>query len=121
MERDLQAVRQLARDLRKESPRSPEEELGGFPGGARCVDKCRATLVGLQGEYAYGCSMDQQFLAAVGIGANELKGIVATGASDQEIAKWIEISKEAPTFLEIIIILPPDHLAAAKSVLDRLA
>jgi len=88
--RDLDAVRRLARDLRKESPRGPDEELGGFAGAARCIDKCRATLVGWHGEYVYGCPMDQRFLTAAGIGANELKALVATGASDEEIENWIE-------------------------------
>lgn len=89
MEKNLEAVKSLARDLRKESPRDANEELAGFPGGARCVDKCRATLVGWQGEYTYACPMDQKFLNAAGVGANELKAYVATGASDEEVAKWI--------------------------------
>ena len=89
MNKDLDPVRRLARDLRKEAPRAPEEELGGFPEAARCIDKCRATLVGWQGEYVYGCPLDQRFLSAAGIGANELKAFVATGASDEEIANWI--------------------------------
>jgi hypothetical protein len=88
--KDLEAVKRWAKDLRSESPRDPEEELGGFPGAARCVDKCRATLLGWQGEYMYACPMDQQFLNAAGIGANELKQFVATGASDDEVAQWIE-------------------------------
>ena len=90
MEKNLDAVKSLARDLRKESPRDPTEELAGFPGGARCVDKCRATLVGWQGEYTYACPMDQKFLNAAGLGANELKAFVATGASDEDVAEWIQ-------------------------------
>ena len=90
METNLEGVKRFARDLRTKSPRSPEEELAGFPGGARCIDKCRATLLGWQGEYMYACPMDQRFLNAAGIGANELKQFVATGASDEEIAHWIE-------------------------------
>lgn len=34
--------------------------------------------------------MDQRFLDAAGVGANELKGFVATGATDEEITSWIE-------------------------------
>ena len=37
MEKDLERVKHWARDLRSGSPRSPEEELAGFPGAARCV------------------------------------------------------------------------------------
>ena len=90
MGRNLEAVKQHAKDLRREEPRSPEEKLGGFSLAARCVDKCRATLVGTQGDYSYGCPMDQKFLNAAGIGAEELKAFVATGASDEEVAAWIQ-------------------------------
>jgi hypothetical protein len=90
MEKKLDKVKQLAKDLRHEEPRAPEEELAGFAGAARCLDKCRAVLVGWQGEYSYGCPMDQRFLSAAGIGANELKAFVASGASDDEVAEWIE-------------------------------
>ena len=90
MKKDLEAVKRQAKDLRKEQPRSAEEQLGGFELAARSIDKCRATLVGWQGDYMYGCPMDQQFLRAAGIGAEELKYFVATGATDEEIADWIE-------------------------------
>ena len=90
MTKDLNAVERLAPDLTKESPRPPTEELGGFPGAARCLDKCRATLAGRQGDYQYACPMDQKFLDTAGIGANEFKSFVATGATDEEVARWIE-------------------------------
>ena len=90
MKKDLEAVKRQAKDLRKEQPRSAEEQLGGFELAARSIDKCRATLVGWQGDYMYGCPMDQQFLRAAGIGAEELKYFVATGATDEEIADWTE-------------------------------
>lgn len=90
MEKNLEAVKRLAKDLRKQEPRSAAEQLGGFELAARCVDKCRATLVGWQGDFMYGCPMDQQFLRAAGIGAEELKYFVASGATDEQIATWIE-------------------------------
>ena len=90
MESNLNAVKKLARDLRSEEPRSPDEELGGFPLAARCLDKCRASLVGWQGDFTYGCPMDQQFLTESGIKAAEFKAFVATGATDAEVARWIE-------------------------------
>jgi hypothetical protein len=45
----------LAKDLRNEEPRYASKELAGFQGAARCLDKCRASLLGWQGEYQYGC------------------------------------------------------------------
>ena len=50
---DLEKVKQSAKDLRKTYPRSPREKLGGYVIAARCVDKCRAFLVNMNGEYNY--------------------------------------------------------------------
>ena len=41
----------LARDLRKTPPRSPRETLDGFVIAARMLDKARADLIGINGEY----------------------------------------------------------------------
>lgn len=90
MNQDLEAVKRLAKDLRREEPRDPAEELGGYPGAARCLDKCRATLVGQQGDYTYACPMDQRFLNAAGIGAEEFKQFVRSGADDEEVARFIQ-------------------------------
>jgi Domain of unknown function (DUF5069) len=89
MERNLDKVKQQARDLRKVEPRSPDEELGGYPVAARCLDICRATLVGWQGEYTYGCSTEHEFLDGAGIDAEEFKEFVASGATDAEVADWL--------------------------------
>ncbi|MDB6108265.1 MAG: uncharacterized protein JWR69_15 [Pedosphaera sp.] len=89
MNERLDEVKQQARDLRTEEPRSPAEELGGFELAARCLDKCRASLVGWQGEYQYGCPMDQEFLTTAGINKDEFRDFVATGASDGEVDQWI--------------------------------
>ncbi|HYG36307.1 MAG TPA: DUF5069 domain-containing protein [Clostridia bacterium] len=90
MEQNLEKVKQWAKDLRKEEPRSPGEELAGFPLAARCLDKCRASLLGWQGDYMYGCPMDRQFLDNAGLDAKELREYVATGASDEDVARWIK-------------------------------
>ncbi|MDB6029341.1 MAG: uncharacterized protein JWM68_5564 [Verrucomicrobiales bacterium] len=89
-------LKTLARDLRKEEPRAPEEELAGFPFAARCLDKCRATLVGWQGEFTYACPMDQRFLQTADIGADEFKEFVATGVEDDEVERWIGEHSHAP-------------------------
>jgi hypothetical protein len=83
------SLEKLAKDLRKEEPRSPDEQLGGFRLAARCLDKCRATLAGKNGDYNFNCPMDQQFFATAGIDAGEFKSFVATGASDEEVGRWI--------------------------------
>lgn len=90
-------VKELARDLTREEPRSPYEELGGEQYAARTLDKCRATLAGCAGEYQFGCPMDQHFFGETGINANDFKEFVATGATDEEVAEWIsKHSKTSP-------------------------
>jgi Domain of unknown function (DUF5069) len=89
MNSKLDKVRALARDLRKEEPRSAYVELGGYQMGARCLDKCRASLVGMQGDFKYGCPMDREFLEEAGLDIEAFKTFVATGASDEEVDAWI--------------------------------
>ncbi|MDB6067072.1 MAG: uncharacterized protein JWR26_3280 [Pedosphaera sp.] len=91
MSTQIDAVKKLARDLRKEEPRSPDEKLGGFALAARCVDKCRASILGWEGDYKYGCPMDQEFLEAAGIEKEQFKEYIATGASDSQIDRWIRL------------------------------
>jgi Domain of unknown function (DUF5069) len=90
MATDLDKVKRYAKDLRKNYPRSPREKLGGYVIAARCVDKCRAFLLGVNGEYNYWpCSLGSQWFAFTGITPDQFKEVVATGASDEEIAEWI--------------------------------
>ncbi len=90
MKRNLEKVRGFARDLRNEEPRSPGEELAGFPLAARCLDKCRASLLGWEGDYRFNCPMDQEFFGESEIDAEAFRDFVASGASDEEVAEWIE-------------------------------
>jgi hypothetical protein len=90
MKANLDKVKTLAKDLRKGYPRSPREKLGGYVIAARCVDKCRAFLIGMNGEYNYWpCSLASQWFSFTGITPDQFKEVVATGASDEEIATWI--------------------------------
>lgn len=90
MKADLDKVRRMAKDLRNEEPRPAHEELAGYSIAARCLDKCRATLLGTHGDFTYGCPMDQMFLKEAGITADEFKQFVATGASDEEVEDWLQ-------------------------------
>jgi hypothetical protein len=90
MATDLYKVKRYAQDLRKHYPRSPREKLGGYVIAARSVDKCRAFLLGMNGEYNYWpCSLASQWFAFTGITPDQLKEVVATGASDEEVGEWI--------------------------------
>src|SRR5882672_5013681 len=91
MTKDLEKVKLLARDLRegKQFPRSPRQTLAGYVLGARAVDKCRAVLVGWEGEYHSNCPLDQRWLKFAEIDYAEFRAFVASGATDDEVAKWI--------------------------------
>jgi len=82
-------VKELAQDLRVREPRSGYESLGGEAGAARMLDKCRATLAGMNGDYQFGCSLDQHFFNETGIDQNAFREFVATGATDEDVAAWI--------------------------------
>ena len=99
MKEDLEKVRQLAPDLRngRAFPRSPRETLGGYVLAARALDKCRAVLVGWQGDYKSNCPLDQQWLRFAEIDFEAFRTFVASGATDDEVAAWIgEHAKKRP-------------------------
>ena len=88
---DPAKVKLLAPDLTKTSPRSPRAPLGSYEVlAARALDKCRAELAGTCGSYHFNCPLDQQFFRFTQIDSQQFKSFVATGASDTEVAHWIE-------------------------------
>jgi hypothetical protein len=90
-EKNLERVKLLARDLRdgKQFPRSPRDTYAGYVLAARAVDKCRAVLADIGGEYHSNCPLDQIWLKFAGIDYDAFRSFVATGATDDEIAAWI--------------------------------
>jgi hypothetical protein len=82
-------VGKLAIDLRTGFPRSGREPLADYAIAARALDKCRATIAGVNGDYHYDCPLTAIFLEYTGITAGDFQDFVATGASDEEVAKWI--------------------------------
>ncbi len=101
---NLERVRELAPDLRApgKPPRSPRERLGGYVLAARAVDKCRADLVGQAGEYHTNCPLDQMWLKYAKIDYQKLRDYIATGASDEEVDRWIRENSHRRTSAEII-------------------
>lgn len=81
-----------ALDLRKQAPRSPRVRLGGYVLLPRILDKCRATLEGMQGEYKFDCPQDRRWLSFVDISAAALKKQVAQGKGDGAMLQWVEKS-----------------------------
>lgn len=93
----------LSRDLRKIPPRSPRETLGGFVIGARMLDKARADLLGIHGEYNfYPCGLGAYFWKFTGLDAQKFKDFVATGATDAEVDAWIRENARVKDKMAII-------------------
>lgn len=80
----------MAINLTQRPPRSPRVRLGGYVLLPRMLDKCRAELAGLNGDYHYNCPMDQRFLKFTGIDPESLKAEVAKGLGDGEVLTWIQ-------------------------------
>ena len=80
----------IAKDLTKEFPRSPLDELDGLPWLPRLIDKVRALKAGTLGEYSpYPCGGDRHFLSVVGVDGDQLKALIDSGADDTAIAGWV--------------------------------
>lgn len=92
----------IAPDLTQRPPRSPRIRLGGYVALPRMLDKGRATIAGLAGEYHYDCPLDKRVLSFVGIDASQLKKQLAAGKGDGEILEWISAhAKKKPSPTEI--------------------
>ena len=105
MKENLDKVALLARDLRdgKAFPRSPRETLGGYVLAARALDKCRAALVGWEGEYHSNCPLDQTWLKFAEIDYMAFRLFVATGATDEQVAEWISKYAKPRSRAEIVV------------------
>ena len=96
-------LNKMARDLRKTPPRSPRETLGGFVIAARMLDKARADLLGIHGEYNYyPCGLGAYFWKFTGLDPQKFKDFVATGATDAEVDAWIRQNATAQDKLAVI-------------------
>ena len=94
---------QIAKDLRKEYPGSPHEMLGGYVILARCLDKCRAYLLGINGDYNYWpCSLCAELESFTGVDHEKLKDFVATGATDKEVARWFNAQSKIKDKMKLI-------------------
>ena len=89
------------KDLTKEAPRSPKTRLGGYVILARTLDKCRALLWGNIGEYHFDCPLDNMLFGFKGVTGDDFKAEVEKGASDEEMAQWIDSHGEKKTAEEI--------------------
>jgi hypothetical protein len=79
-----------AKSLTTEPPRSPRFRLGDYALMARMIDKGRADLAGTVGEYHYACPLDQMLFEFKGVNADEVRKVLASGATDEQIVAWFD-------------------------------
>ncbi len=92
-----------APDLTKRPPRSPRCRLGGYAILPRMLDKGRAEIAGLNGEFNYNCPLDQHIVNFLGFDAEALREQLASGKGDGEILEWLNANaknKRAPWEIE---------------------
>jgi hypothetical protein len=89
------------KDLTKEAPRSPRVRIGGYAILARTYDKCCALLAGNIGEYHFDCPLDNMLFGFKGVKGDDFKAEVEKGATDEEMAKWLDAHGEKKTPEEV--------------------
>ena len=70
-------------------PRSPRVRLGGYVLLPRILDKGRADIAGLAGEYKYNNPIDRHWFRFTGITPEALRAQLAAGKGDGEILEWV--------------------------------
>lgn len=91
-----------ALDLRKTFPRSPNDLLGPYVILARTIDKCRADIAGMAGEYHWNCGLAQMFFQFKEIDPMAFREQVEAGKKDTEILAWVEQTGASKTEDEIL-------------------
>ena len=91
----------IGKDLTKEAPRSPRIRVGGYAILGRTIDKCRALVAGNIGEYHFDCPLDNTLFGFKGVKGADFKAQIEKGASDQEMAEWLDQNGEKKTAEEI--------------------
>src|SRR6266571_9218656 len=89
------------KDLTKEAPRSPRIRVGGYAILGRTIDKCRALVAGDIGEYHFDCPLDNMLFGFKGVKGADFKAQIENGASDQQMAEWLDQAGEKKTPQEI--------------------
>ena len=89
-------------DLRKAFPRSPNDLLGPYVILARTIDKCRADIAGMAGEYHWNCGLAQMFFQFKEIDPMAFRAQLEAGKSDPDMLAWVEQAGAPKTEDEIL-------------------
>src|ERR671934_3177160 len=91
----------IGKDLTKEAPRSPRIRIGGYAILGRTIDKCRALVAGNIGEYHFDCPLDNTLFGFKGVKGVDFKAQIENGASDEQMAEWLDANGEKKAPAEI--------------------
>ena len=65
------------------------------------ADKGRATLNGTAGDYHFDCPVDNMLFGLQGVTGAEVRPLLASGASDEQIAAWLDKQGTPKTAAEV--------------------
>ena len=82
------------KDLTKEAPTSPRIRIGGYAILARALDKGRAELAGTTGGYHFDCPLDNYLFGFKGVKGEDIRKLLESGASNEEVADWLDENGE---------------------------
>lgn len=68
---------------------------------ARMIDKGRATINGTNGEYHFDCPVDNTLFGFKGVKGEEVRQLLASGASDEDVLAWFNQHGTPKTDAEI--------------------
>lgn len=88
-------------DLTRRAPHSPRDRVAGFALALRAVDKCRATLAGTQGEYHYGCPLDNLLFSFKGVTGDQFKAAVQASKHYEDVGAWLHANGTSRTPAEV--------------------
>ena len=91
----------IGKDLTKEAPRSPRVRVGSYAILGRTIDKCRALVAGNIDDYHFDCPLDNMLFGFKGVKGADFKTQIESGASDQQMAEWLDANGEKKTPDEI--------------------
>jgi hypothetical protein len=90
-----------AKNLTKQAPASPRQRTGGYAILSRMTDKARADIAGTIGEYHTDCPLDHMLLDWKGVQYAGVREALAAGATDEEIARYLDAHGTKKTASEI--------------------
>ena len=89
------------KDLTKQAATSPRHRVGGYAILARMNDKARADIAGTIGDYHTDCPLDHMLLDWKGVPYAEVRKALEAGATDEEIAAYLDTHGTAKTPEEV--------------------